>query len=167
MSQNNNYKIPKHIAIIMDGNRRWARKRGLAALYGHDYVSDHVIEPLVDRCIEMGVKYLTLWAFSNENWQRDQREVEGLMQIFRKSFKKNAERLYLKGVRLQTIGEISRFPEDIQQSLHDWRKKTQVNDKITVTFALNYGGRDWKSTRLNSSHQINSYSLFFFEKKKK
>ncbi len=166
MSQNNNYKIPKHIAIIMDGNRRWARKRGLAALYGHDYVSDHVIEPLVDRCIEMGVKYLTLWAFSTENWQRDQREVEGLMQIFRKSFKKNAERLYLKGVRLQTIGEISRFPEDIQQSLHDWRKKTQVNDKITVTFALNYGGRDeivrgiQKSRVLNGSLSSDNFGEF-------
>src|SRR5258708_25063702 len=75
--------LPKHVAIIMDGNRRWAQKKGLGALNGHQYVVDNVIEPLVDRCIELGIPYLTLWAFSTENWQRDRAELEGMMQLFR------------------------------------------------------------------------------------
>ncbi len=134
--------VPRHIGIIMDGNRRWAKKHGLAALRGHDYVSNQVIEPLVDRCIELGVEYLTLWAFSTENWSRDEQEVAGLMDLFRTAFQKNAEKLFQKGVRLQAIGNLGRFPVDIQQGVESFIKKTAENKKITVTFALNYGGRD-------------------------
>lgn len=135
-------KIPQHIAIIMDGNRRWAKKHKLLALQGHEYVSEKVIEPLVDRCIERGVKYLTLWAFSTENWRREKEEVAGLMQLFRHSFKKNAQTLHDKGVRLNTIGDMSRFPADIQKGVQEWIERGKSNTKITVTFALNYGGRD-------------------------
>jgi undecaprenyl diphosphate synthase len=140
MSQASN--LPQHVAIIMDGNRRWAKKKGLSILYGHDYVSNNVIEPLVDRCIERGIKYLTLWAFSTENWRRDQGEVEGLMKIFRKGLQENSERLIRKGVRLGVIGDVSRFPLDIQKGLEQWMELSKQNDKITVNFALNYGGRD-------------------------
>lgn len=135
-------QTPQHIAIIMDGNRRWARANKLKALQGHQYVTDHVIEPLVDRCIELKIPYLTMWAFSTENWKRDQSEVEGLLKLFRRAFQKNAEDLHNKGVRLNYIGEIEKFPKDIVDSVAQWVELSQQNTKITVTFALNYGGRD-------------------------
>jgi undecaprenyl diphosphate synthase len=141
MSDNSQH-LPKHIGIIMDGNRRWAKQHGWEVLRGHQYVSDKVIEPLVLRCIELGVPYLTLWAFSTENWKRDRAEVEGLMNIFRDGLQRNGQRLHEKGVRLNMIGDRSRFPADIQKGIELLLKKTAENKNITVTFALNYGGRD-------------------------
>jgi undecaprenyl diphosphate synthase len=132
----------KHIAIIMDGNRRWARQHKLEALKGHEYVANKVIEPLVEHCINRGIPYLTLWAFSTENWNRDQQEVSGLMNLFRDAFKRNVKRLHEMGVRLQAIGDLSRFPEDIQNNMAQMIEVTKNNQKITVIFALNYGGRD-------------------------
>lgn len=134
--------IPKHIALIMDGNRRWARQHKMEVIQGHDYVANKVIEPLVDHCIKRGVAYLTLWAFSTENWQRDPYEVEGLMNIFRGGFHQSAKRLSEKGVRLNVIGDMTRFPKDIQKNAAEWLEMSKENKKITVTFALNYGGRD-------------------------
>jgi undecaprenyl diphosphate synthase len=132
----------QHVAIIMDGNRRWAKQHKLQALQGHQYVTDKVIEPLVDRCIELKIPYLTLWAFSTENWQREKSEVEGLMQLFRKAFQKSVEDLHQKGVKLNYIGDMSKFPKDIQESVQKWMEISKNNTKITVSFALNYGGRD-------------------------
>lgn len=134
--------IPGHIAIIMDGNRRWAREHGFELIKGHRVVAQQVIEQLVDRCIELGVTHLTLWAFSTENWRRDPQEVSGLMSLFRESFGTSSSRLHDKGVRIGTIGDLSRFPEDIQENIQKWIVTTAQNSKITVTFALNYGGRD-------------------------
>ncbi len=134
--------VPQHIALIMDGNRRWARKNKLAALQGHEYVSNKMIEPLAERCIERGVKYLTLWAFSTENWNREKNEVEGLMQIFRTGLVKNGERLHKLGIRLRVIGDMSSFPKDIQDGVDHWQQETAKNTRLTITFALNYGGRD-------------------------
>ncbi|HYD34908.1 MAG TPA: polyprenyl diphosphate synthase [Vitreimonas sp.] len=135
-------KVPQHIALIMDGNRRWAKQHKLEALRGHEYVANQVIEPLVEHCIARGVKYLTLWAFSTENWGREKSEVEGLMNLFRHAFTKNAEQLHAKGVRLNTIGDLSRFPIDIHDNIQKWLETSKNNQRITVTFALNYGGRD-------------------------
>jgi undecaprenyl diphosphate synthase len=132
----------KHIGIIMDGNRRWAREHKMQALQGHEYVANELIEKLVERCIEKEIPYLTLWAFSTENWGRDKQEVEGLMGLFRQAFKKSAKRLHEKGVRLHVIGDLSKFPADIQENVADWLEKSKNNTRITVTFALNYGGRD-------------------------
>ncbi|MEO8581556.1 MAG: polyprenyl diphosphate synthase [Patescibacteria group bacterium] len=134
--------IPQHIAIIMDGNRRWAKQHKLQALQGHQYVTEKVIEPLVDACVEFGVPYLTLWAFSTENWKRDQSEVEGLMKLFRRAFAKSVQDLHKKGVRLNYIGDLTKFPKDIQESVAEWIEISKNNTKITVTFALNYGGQD-------------------------
>ncbi len=134
--------LPKHIAIIMDGNRRWARNKGLPAVAGHDYVAEKLLEPLVDRCIELGIPFITFWAFSTENWQRNQREVKGMMRIFRKGLKRNARRLFEKGARLTIIGDIEKFPEDISLQTKEWVEKSRENKNITVSFALNYGGRD-------------------------
>lgn len=133
---------PQHVAIIMDGNRRWAKQHKLQALQGHQYVTDKVIEPLVDACIEIGIPYLTLWAFSTENWNRDRAEVEGLLKLFRRAFEKSVEDLHKKGVKLNYIGAMDKFPSDIVDNVAKWTEISKNNTKITVTFALNYGGRD-------------------------
>ena len=135
-------QIPQHIAILMDGNRRWAKKQGMNILKGHEYVVENVVENLIERCGELGIKYLTLWVFSTENWERDEKEVSGLMQLFRKALQTKVLRFIEKGARLKMIGNIERFPADIQEGLRQAMKLSEKNDKITVTYALNYGGRD-------------------------
>lgn len=134
--------IPQHVAIIMDGNRRWARQNGLAIIKGHRKVAEEMIERLADFAIAKGIKFLTLWAFSTENWQRPSEEVKGIMELFRETFATSSKRLHQKGVRVAVIGDLSRFPEDIQDGVNFWLKETKNNQKLTVTFALNYGGRD-------------------------
>jgi len=135
-------KLPQHVAIIMDGNRRWARAKGLNPLEGHKFVTDNVIERLADRCLELGIPHLTLWAFSTENWDRDTEELTGMMQLFRYGLKRKAEDLFKKGVRIRVLGELDRFPKDIAEASKDWIESSKDNNKLTVTFALNYGGRD-------------------------
>ncbi len=135
-------KIPKHVAIIMDGNRRWAKAKGLGAVAGHAFAVDSVVEQLIEHCGELGVKYLTLWAFSTENWGRDESEVSGIMNLFRKALMTKVDKFIEKGARLRMIGDISRFSSDIQDGMKLAMKKSEDNTKITVTFALNYGGRD-------------------------
>lgn len=135
-------KIPQHVAIIMDGNRRWARKQGLAIIKGHRKTAEETIERLADYSISVGIKFLTLWAFSTENWHRDQEEVAGIMDLFRETFATAAERLHKKGVRVHTIGDLSLFPKDIREGVEHWKKETANNQQLVVTFALNYGGRD-------------------------
>jgi len=134
--------IPTHIAIIMDGNRRWAKEHGLPVLAGHQRVSDEVLEPLVEHAAKRGVSFITFWAFSTENWNRDAKEVEGIMRIFRHTIRKRWQRLHDKGVRVRVIGDLSRFAPDIQKALTGVMEQTAQNKKITAVFALNYGGRD-------------------------
>lgn len=134
--------LPQHVAIIMDGNRRWARKRGLAIIKGHRKVADELIEELADHCIEKGIKYLTLWAFSTENWKRDKAEVELMMNLFREMLEENIDQLHQKGIRISTIGDLSRFDQDIRAKIEQGVEKTKQNKNLTLTFALNYGGRD-------------------------
>jgi undecaprenyl diphosphate synthase len=134
--------IPKHIAIIMDGNRRWAKQRGLPAVAGHGYVVDKVLEELIERCGELGVEHLTLWAFSTENWKRDATEVEGVMNLFRMAIAKKAKRFVEKGAKLSIIGDLSRFPEDIQRGMKKLVETSSTNYKVKVNLAINYGGRD-------------------------
>jgi undecaprenyl diphosphate synthase len=126
----------------MDGNRRWATSRGLAAVMGHDKAARDVIEPIIDRAIELGIKFLTFWAFSTENWKRDQAEIKALMGIFREGLKKFGSRLNEKGIKLNIVGEMSKFPEDIRKQSEHYMEISKNNKKITVSFALNYGGRD-------------------------
>jgi len=135
-------KIPRHIAIIMDGNRRWAKKHGLAVLAGHKEAVDKTVESLIERAGELGVKHLTLWAFSTENWERSQEEVGGLMKIFRHALVTKVPRFIKKGARLAYIGDISRFDTELQERMKKAKQASVKNTKITVTFALNYGGRD-------------------------
>ena len=133
---------PQHIAIIMDGNRRWARQNRLKIIKGHQKVAREIIEKLADYCILRGIRYLTLWAFSTENWNRDTEEVAGLMQLFREAFETSAKHLHNKGIRVKVIGYMPKFSQDIQNNVKKWLKITKNNPKLTVTFAMNYGGRD-------------------------
>ncbi len=135
-------KIPKHVAIMMDGNRRWAKKQGLGAIAGHAYAVENTVEKLIERAGEMGIQYLTLWAFSTENWKRDSEEVSGLMNLFRKALLTKVKKFIQKGARLKMIGDMSKFAPDIQEGMRKAMRESEENTKITVTFALNYGGRD-------------------------
>jgi undecaprenyl diphosphate synthase len=134
--------IPTHIAIIMDGNRRWARERNFPDVAGHQKVANKILEPLIEYAAKRGVKYMTFWAWSTENWERSQDEVTAIMTLFRHVIHKQWQRLHEKGVKIQIIGDISKFPEDIRKSLEAVVEQTKHNTVITTVFALNYGGRD-------------------------
>lgn len=134
--------IPTHIAIIMDGNRRWAREHGLSVNEGHRRVVFHVVENLVDHAIKRDIKYMTFWAWSTENWKRSKNEVEMIMRIFRTALHRQWKKLHKKGVRIKVIGDISKFSPDIRKAIEERIEETKKNNKITVIFALNYGGRD-------------------------
>jgi len=134
--------MPKHIAIIMDGNRRWAREHHLPELMGHRRVSDEILEPLIEHGAKIGIQYMTFWAWSTENWNRKPEEVKGIMDIFRHVIRNNWKRLAEKGVRITIIGDVSKFPKDIVESLKSVVEETKNNTRITTVFALNYGGRD-------------------------
>lgn len=135
-------KLPNHVAIIMDGNRRWARQKGWNPIEGHKFVTDNVIEPIVKRCGDLGIKHLTLWAFSTENWERDKFELEALMKLFRYGLASKADRLIEMGAQIRVLGEFEKFPKDIAKACVEMMEKSAHNNKIVVTFALNYGGRD-------------------------
>lgn len=132
--------IPKHIAIIMDGNRRWAKKRLMPSFMGHEF-GRRQLEPIIKESAKLGVKYLTFWAFSTENWKRPEEEKNAIFNILREHGKKVLEDLQKNGVKLNVIGEIERFPEDIQEVLKQTIKATEKNNTITVNLALSYGGR--------------------------
>ena len=134
--------VPQHIGVIMDGNRRWAKAHGLSILAGHRKVVDDVLEPLIEHAAMRGVKYLTFWAWSTENWKRDRREVQGIMRLFKKNLRKRGNRLQEKGIRVRIIGDIATFDPELQKLLCELVEKTKHNTVITVVFALNYGGRD-------------------------
>ncbi len=134
--------IPKHIAVIMDGNRRWALEHGLPVLEGHRRVADDILDPLIEYAASKGISYMTFWAWSTENWDRDKQEVAGIMQIFAHVIRKHWSRLHEKGVRVRVIGDISKFAPVIKNSLEKVVEQTKHNTTITAIFALNYGGRD-------------------------
>lgn len=132
--------VPQHVAVIMDGNGRWARKRFLPRFAGHSKGVETVRE-MVRACLERGVKYLTLFAFSSENWRRPQDEVNLLMQLFVKALQQEVVKLNRNGVRLRIIGDVSRFDSKLQQLIRDAEAQTAANDKLNLTIAANYGGR--------------------------
>lgn len=135
----------------MDGNRRWARAKGLPAVQGHQHVVDNVLEPLVDKAIALGIEFVTLWAFSTENWERDKEELSAIMNLFRYGLQKKADMLMKKGVRIRVLGDLEKFPKDIADTCRRWIEETKDNTTITVVFALNYGGRDEIVRAINRS----------------
>lgn len=131
----------KHVAIIMDGNRRWAKKQHLPTILGHEEGSKK-IEPLVESAIKLGLESLTFWAFSTENWSRGKDEVGLLIKVFRKVLKDPMfAKLNKNGVKVNIIGDITPFPDDIKNGVEKILDDTKNNKTITVNFALNYGGR--------------------------
>jgi undecaprenyl diphosphate synthase len=137
----NKDNLPQHVALIMDGNRRWAKEKGLPVVAGHTQVVQKRIEELIERAAELKIPYLTLWAFSTENFGRKE-ELGMYMRLFRWALKRKSNLLIEKGARVQMIGDLSRFPEDIQNDFSGLMERSKENKRITVTFALNYGGRD-------------------------
>lgn len=133
-------EIPRHIAIIMDGNGRWAKKRGMPRIAGHQEGVESVRD-VVEACGQLGVEYLTLYAWSTENWKRPLEEVSLLMRLLLKALKDETDRLHRNNVRLQAIGEIIALPRDVQNELFDDIQKTKANTGLTLTLALSYSGR--------------------------
>lgn len=132
--------IPKHIAIIMDGNGRWAKKQGQERLYGHSFGVDSVRAALT-ACKNIGVEYVTMYAFSTENWSRPQDEVEGLMNLLVYTIANEVDELNAQNVRLISIGDTQGLPLDCQQELQNAIESTKNNTKITFVIALNYSSR--------------------------
>lgn len=131
---------PEHVAIIMDGNGRWARSRGLSRLAGHSRGAE-ALRRTVAASVELGLDYLTVFAFSSENWERPAAEVDGLMALLRRYLRGEVAELHESGVRLRFIGEHARLPGDIIELMTDAESLTAGNGRLTLTVALNYGGR--------------------------
>ncbi len=134
-------KIPRHIAVIMDGNGRWAQSQGHDRLYGHNNGIKSV-RSTIDRCARIGVEFLTLYVFSAENWGRPQDEVEGLMALLCQAIRDEAEELAKKGIRMKAIGDRESMPEGVVRQL-DWiEEETAGGETMTVLLAINYGSRN-------------------------
>ncbi len=131
---------PAHVAIIMDGNGRWGQSRGLSRLAGHGRGAEALRRTVV-AAIDLGLDYLTVFAFSSENWERPSEEVDGLMGLLRRYLRGEVAELHENGVRLRFIGEHSRLPDDIVDLITDAESFTAGNQRLTLTVALNYGGR--------------------------
>ncbi len=132
--------VPRHIAIIMDGNGRWAKQRFMPRVMGHQRGVETVRE-VVKACREMGVEYLTLFAFSSENWRRPEEEVSFLMQLFMKMLEREVSKLHDNNIRLKIIGDISRFDAKLVSYIEQAEQLTANNTSLTLTIAANYGGR--------------------------
>ena len=132
--------VPRHVAIILDGNGRWAKKRFLPRFSGHAKGVEMVRET-VRSCLELGVEYLTLFAFSSENWRRPQEEVSLLMQLFVKALEQEVDKLDRNSVRLRVIGDLSRFDTRLQGLIRSAEERTAANSRLHLTIAANYGGR--------------------------
>ncbi|MEM9797057.1 MAG: polyprenyl diphosphate synthase [Pseudomonadota bacterium] len=132
---------PRHVAIIMDGNGRWAQMRGRPRLLGHRAGAKRVRE-IVAACPDLGVDYVTIFAFSTENWKRTQEEVAGLMRLFRRYIESEAQNLLREGTRVRFIGDRVRLDAKLQRLMNDLEALTAHNTRCNLTIALNYGGRD-------------------------
>jgi undecaprenyl diphosphate synthase len=133
-------RIPTHIAIIMDGNGRWAKARGLPRLAGHRAGTEN-LRRILRACVEFGIKTLTIWAFSTENWRRPQEEVHGLMDILEQVIDRELSELHKNGVRLRHLGRLDGIAVHLQTKVRHAIEMTKDNDRITLNVAFNYGGK--------------------------
>jgi undecaprenyl diphosphate synthase len=136
----NSGEIPRHIAIIMDGNGRWAKQRGLPRVAGHKKGVDSVRDT-VEACAQLGVKYLTLYTFSTENWNRPKDEVSTLMRLLVRSLRNETDELNENNIKLTTIGDLNSLPDEVRKELSEAIKKTAHNERMTLNLALSYSGR--------------------------
>jgi undecaprenyl diphosphate synthase len=134
-------RVPKHIAIIMDGNGRWAISRGLPRLAGHRAGTEN-LRRVIEACIEFGIEYLTIYAFSTENWGRPLEEVRGLMRILEDVIDRELRELHDQGVQLRHIGRLDRLKPKLKKKVLDAIELTKDNDRLVLNVAFNYGGRD-------------------------
>lgn len=132
--------VPRHVAIIMDGNGRWARKRMMPRVAGHRRGVESV-RTIIRACMERGITHLTLFAFSSENWRRPPEEVSFLMQLFSRSLQREVDRLHENGIRFRVIGDLSRFEPPLVSMIRAAEDRTRGNSGLTLTIAANYGGR--------------------------
>ncbi|MDY7578694.1 polyprenyl diphosphate synthase [Herbaspirillum sp. RTI4] len=132
--------VPRHVAIIMDGNGRWATKRFLPRVAGHGKGVE-AVRAIVEACAERGIEYLTLFAFSSENWRRPQDEVSLLMRLFMTALEREIGRMHTNGIRLRVIGDLSRFDQKLQDMIARGEKLTAGNQRLTLSICANYGGR--------------------------
>ena len=143
-------KIPSHIAIIMDGNGRWAMRRNKLRTFGHN-VAVRAVQEVMEACVELQVHYLTLFAFSTENWARPQRETQLLIRLLERSLRDNFQQFVDQEVSFRTIGDLNRFPKRTQETLRTYTADTAHNTRMRLTLALSYSGR-WDLTQ--AMHRI-------------
>jgi undecaprenyl diphosphate synthase len=137
--------IPSHIAVIMDGNGRWAKQKGAMRVFGHQNAIQ-AIQETTEGCAELGVKYLTLYAFSTENWSRPKEEVEALMSLLVSTIRKELNKLTKNNIRLQTIGDTAMLPKNCQKELYEAMEATKHHNGMTLILALSYSGK-WDITQ--------------------
>ena len=147
--------VPTHVAIIMDGNGRWANARGLSRTEGHIKGVD-ALKEVVESAVEQGVKYLTFFAFSTENWSRPKTEIDTLMNLLVTNISKSSDSFVKEKIQFHFIGDISKLPENAQKSVEGLKKRTEKFSKLTVLFALNYGSRN---EILNATKKVHEYLL--------
>jgi len=133
--------LPKHLAIIMDGNGRWAKNQGMLRVFGHEKGTKSV-KQTVESCAKLGIEFLTLYAFSTENWNRPKIEVDTLMKLLVSALKKELKTLQSNNIRLNAIGNLDNLPTGVKKELTEVIEKTQTNSRMTLTLALSYGARD-------------------------
>jgi len=134
-------RLPRHVAVIMDGNGRWATRRGLSRVEGHKR-GKAAVQTIVETAAELGLEYLTLYAFSTENWQRPAGEVRALMSLLRRYLRTELHKLMENGIRLLAIGDLGRLPVAVRRELEDVIRTTRENAGLTVVLAVSYGGRE-------------------------
>ena len=134
------WAVPRHVAIIMDGNGRWATRRGLPRIAGHDAGTEN-IRRITLQAGELGIKYLTLWAFSTENWRRPAEEVQGILRILSDAIERETRELHHQGAQLRHIGSLEGLSPELQSAIRNALDLTRDNDRIVLTLAFNYGGR--------------------------
>ena len=140
VDEKDNTELPQHVAIIMDGNNRWAKKRGLSGREGHRAGQD-ALEKIIRYCADVGIRYLTVFAFSSENWKRSEEEVSGLMQLFTRAIETKAQDLHQQGVQIRFVGDLSAFDAELQQRMQDVMQLTANNEKAVLQVCVNYGGQ--------------------------
>ena len=141
LSSINIENLPKHLAIIMDGNGRWAKQQGMMRAFGHENGTKSV-KSTVENCAKLGIENLTLYAFSTENWNRPKLEINTLMKLLINSLKKELETLITNNIKLNTIGNLEKLPKSAQKELLEVIEKTKNNTRMTLTLALSYGSRE-------------------------
>ena len=158
--------LPTHIAIIMDGNRRWAKKRNLPIGMGHKAGAE-TLQKIIESCIDIGIKYLTVYAFYTENWKRDAKEVSHLMNLLREYLVKLEKDNQDRNARICVIGDITNLENDLQEKINSIQEKTKNNTGLTINVALNYGGRDeiLNAIKRLSVDEIKNLTVESFNKK--